>query len=106
MIWRFGLWHTSHALLQRLSLCLLALQLVTQPAEAKKKRLEDRILREAVILGKDGESKFAGENAMDNEAFQIAWEAFVEKLDAEYTGPQVTRTKPGPTFASAMVSPH
>ena len=72
--------------------CLL---FVGQPVEAKKKRLNDKILKEAMDLGKDREKKFAGEQAMDNEGFQAAWSSFAEKLNKEFVGHEVRLKKFG-----------
>ncbi len=68
---------------------------VGQPVEAKKKRLNDKILKEAMDLGKDREKKFAGEQAMDNEGFQAAWSSFAEKLNKEFAGHEVRLKKFG-----------
>jgi hypothetical protein len=74
---------------------MVCLVFVAQPADAKKKRLKDGILKEAVKLGKDRENKFTGEKAMENEAFQAAWEDFVTHLDADYAGHEIALKKFG-----------
>ena len=72
--------------------CLL---LVGQDVDAKKKRIKDDILKVAVRLVKDRESKFSGEKAMDEETFLAGWKGFVEKLDADYAGHEVKLKKFG-----------
>ena len=59
MIFRLSLSHLGALAL--VGSCLL---FVNQPVEAKKKRLNDKILKEAMDLGKDREKKFAGEQAL------------------------------------------
>lgn len=85
-------------MIRRAGMLLMAaacLALLGQPVEAKKKRLNDKILKEAVRLAKDREAKFSGEEAMDNEAFQAAWTAFATALDEEYAGHEVKLKKFG-----------
>ena len=72
--------------------CVLAFG---RPVAAKQKKLSDQILKEAVSLAKDRESKFSGETAMDNEAFQAAWKAFADRLSADYAGHDVQLKKFG-----------
>jgi hypothetical protein len=66
-----------------------------EPVAAKRKKLNDEILKEVVKLAKDRESKFAGDAAMDNPTFQAAWKAFADRLDEEYAGHEVKLKKFG-----------
>ncbi|MBS10312.1 MAG: hypothetical protein CME19_01750 [Gemmatimonadetes bacterium] len=74
---------------------IACLSMLVEQVEAKKKRLNDKILKEAVALAKDREKKFSGETAMDNEAFQASWATFTEKLNGEYAGHEVKLKKFG-----------
>ena len=84
-----------YKILTAVALPLLLLLFIVKPVEAKKKRLKDNILKEAVVLGKDREKKFAGEKAMANAEFQASWTSFIKHLDAEYLGHEVALKKFG-----------
>lgn len=78
-----------------MAIALAAVALLEQPVEAKRKRLKDDVLKQAITLAKDREAKFSGETAMDNEAFQEAWAVFTEKLNGDYAGHEVRLKKFG-----------
>ncbi|MEE2753459.1 MAG: hypothetical protein VX910_05710 [Candidatus Latescibacterota bacterium] len=52
-------------------------------------------MKEAVKLGKDREKKLAGEKAMSNGVFQDNWATFVDHLDQNYLGHDVSLKKFG-----------
>ena len=77
------------------ALALVCLTFMAEPIEAKKKKLNDKILKEAVTLAKDREAKFAGGEAMDNDTFQAAWSEFAQRLEEDYVGHEVKLKKFG-----------
>ena len=70
----------------RYFLYLLMLTMITSVADAKNKRLENKVVETATLLAKDREAFFSHSEAMPVVDFMVQWVALVADLDKNYQG--------------------
>lgn len=78
--------HFVKLYLTRSLLCFLMLSVTFAVADAKNKRLDNKIVEEVTSLAKDREDAFSGREAMPLEEFQSQWTALIAALNEEYEG--------------------